>query len=36
MAEYVPDFPTSVASSGPPTQQFMVEEDVLFQYWDWR
>ena len=36
MAEYVPDCPISVASSGPHTPQFEEEEDVLFPYWDWR
>ena len=36
MAEYVPDSPTSVHSSGPPSAPFSVEEDVPFPYWEWR
>ena len=34
MAEYVPYSPISIASSGPPTPQFVEEEDVLFPYWE--
>ena len=36
MAEYVPDPPTSVASSEPPSPPFSEDEDVLFPYWEWR
>ena len=37
MAEYVPDYPTSVASSGPPSPPWdPQDEDVLFPYWAWR
>ena len=36
MAEYVPDSPTSVASSEPHSPPFSEDEDVLFPYWEWR
>ena len=37
MAEYVPDSPTSVDSSGPPSPPWdPQDEDVLFPYWAWR
>ena len=36
MAEYVPDSPISVDSSGPPSPQFEEEVDVLFPYWEWQ
>ena len=37
MAEYVPDSPTSVASSGPRSPLWdSQDEDVLLPYWEWR
>ena len=37
MAEYVPDSPTSVASSGPRSSQWdPQDEDFTFPYWGWR
>ena len=36
MAEYVPDSPTSVDSSGPPSPPWdPQDEDILFPYWGW-
>ena len=35
MADYVPDSPTSVDSSGPPSSPFSEDEDVPFPYWEW-
>ena len=35
MANYVPDSPTSVDSSGPPSPPFSEDEDVPFPYWEW-
>ena len=38
MAEYVPDSPTSVASSGPRSPQWdpHCDEDFTVPYWGWR
>ena len=38
MAEYVPDSPTSVASSGPRSPQWdpHCNEDFTVPYWGWR
>ena len=38
MAEYVPDSPTSVASSGPWSSQWdpHCDEDFTVPYWGWR